>query len=334
MLTPTNAASSGIKLEKPVLKPLTVRSDAPGLRWLGIWVAMFATTSVLVWLALGTWWLVPAMLIHGTVLTVPSYAVSHECAHGTAFRSRWINETVFWISSFLYLEEPLYRRYSHTRHHTYTWHEGMDSQMPFSTPLSFGGWLAEVSGIDHVVKEARLLIAHACRRFSDRTRSFTPETELPKLTRNARFFLTGYAGIALYMIAAGHLWPLWFIVLPRLLGGPVMLLFTLIQHVEMEENAPSILHSTRSFRTNWLGAFLYMNMNNHIEHHLYPMVPFHKLPDLSDAVADRLPAPDPGVVRTNLEVLGVVIRRSLGGPTRARSIRQAPHMITTPAVTP
>ena len=130
------------------------------------------------------------------------------------------------------------------------------------------------------------------------------------------------------LAVAGHDWVLTYIVFPRILGGVVMLLFTLIQHVEMQENSPSILESTRSFTTNWLGRFLYMNMNNHIEHHLYPMVPFHQLPALNAAIAEQLPRTDPGFFRTNWEVLQVVTKRSLGASTKAPSIRQAPHMIT------
>ncbi|MCY4496491.1 MAG: fatty acid desaturase [Rhodospirillaceae bacterium] len=71
---------------------------------------------------------------------------SHETAHGTAFRNHWLNETVLWTGSLIYMEEPLHRRYTHTNHHTFTWHVGKDSQMPFNTPMTLGGWLAEVSG--------------------------------------------------------------------------------------------------------------------------------------------------------------------------------------------
>ena len=71
-----------------------------------------------------------------------------------------------------------------------------------------------------------------------------------------------------------------------------------------------------------------MNMNNHVEHHLYPNVPFYALPDLAEAVKDQVPAPDPGFFRSNCEVLAIAIRRSFGLSTKARSIRQAPHMIS------
>lgn len=327
-VTATNAASSSIQLDRRAIKQLARRFDRPGLIWLAQWAAFLSLSGIGLYYALGTWWAVPATIIYGTFLAVPAYALSHECAHGTAFRTRWINEAAFWLSSFIYMEEPLHRRYSHTRHHTYTWHEGLDSQMPFSTPLTFTGWLSEISGLAFFRYEFRQLFRCAAGRFGEDIRDFAPEAELPKLRRNAQVFLAVYAAIAAYMLITGHLWPIWFFVIPRIVGGVVMQLFTIIQHVEMQENSPNILESTRSFDTNWLGRFLYMNMNNHIEHHLYPMVPFHQLPDLGGAVADKTPQRDPGLISTNLEVLGVVVRRSLGRHTKARSIRQAPEMIS------
>ena len=97
----------------------------------------------------------------------------------------------------------------------------------------------------------------------------------------------------------------------------------------MAENSPSIIESTRSFATkNWLAKFLYMNMNNHVEHHLYPQIPFYSLPALGNALRDQLPEPDPGLWQTNREILSVVIRRSRRQNTKAATIRQAPHMVT------
>ena len=70
-------------------------------------------------------------------------------------------------------------------------------------------------------------------------------------------------------------------------------------------------------------------MNYHIEHHVYLAVPFYNLPKLGALLANQLPEPDPGFWRTNWQLLNVVIMRSLGRNTKAVSIRQAQHMITT-----
>ena len=323
----TNAASTGIRIDRKRLKSLARRSDVPGLTYLTAWTVATGATGFLVWIALGTLYVWPAMFVYGVVMSVPAYSLSHETAHGTAFRTRRLNETVFWLASLIYGEEPLHRRYTHTNHHTHTWYVGLDSQMPFDTPLDFKGWLYDISGLSVHRFQLRVLWQLATERYTTLMREVSPEAELPKMTRNARIFCLVYLAIAA-SIATGHAWPLWFYVLPRLIGGPIMLMFNIIQHAEMQENSPSIIESTRTFRTDWVGRFLYLNMNNHVEHHLYPQVPFYSLPRLHEAVAAQAPNPDPGFWRTNLDLLSVVVRRSLGRNTRAAWIRQAPHMVT------
>ena len=141
----------------------------------------------------------------------------------------------------------------------------------------------------------------------------TPRSEWPKLVWESRIFLTVYLGGAAAAIATGALWPWVYIVVPRLVGGVVMQLFTIIQHAEMEENNPDIRKSTRSFTTNWLGNFLYVNMSYHVEHHLYPTVPFHAVPRLHAEIRDQLPAPGRGLFGVNLKVLAAVLGRTLKG---------------------
>ena len=323
----TNAASTGVRIAKRDLKALARRSNRPGLVYLAVWAVLMLLTGSLVWLTLETVWVWPSMFVYGVVLTVPTYSLSHETAHGTAFRTRGLNEAVFWLASLLYGEEPLHRRYTHTNHHTYTWHVGLDSQMPFDTPLDFRGWAYDVTGLSILKFQLRVLWQLSTKRYTRLMRDVAPEAELPKMTRNARLFSLVYLGLA-GLIAAGFAWPLWFYVLPRLIGGPIMLMFNIIQHAEMQESSTSIVESTRTFRTDLVGRFLYLNMNNHVEHHLYPQVPFFSLPELHKAVADQTPEPDPGFWRTNLDLLRVVIRRSLGRNTKAAWIRQAPHMVT------
>ena len=325
--TATNAASSGIDLDRKTIKALCRRSDRPGLIYLLKWLISLVVSGYLIYLSLESVWVWPAMFIYGTILSVPAYSMSHETAHGTAFKTRWLNEALNWITSLLYIEEPLHRRYTHTNHHTYTWHVGKDSQMPFDTPITFVGWVSEATGyaLLHfaVVTNFRLMFG----RYSDVMKSVIPANELPRAQRNAWVFFLVYAAIG-GMIALGADELLWFLVIPSLLGRPVMVLITMIQHVELAEDSPSIIDSTRSFKTNCIVSFLYMNMNNHVEHHLYPQVPFYSLPTLCEAIKDQIPEPDPGFLRTSWEVLSVVIRRSLKRSTKAFSIRQAPHMVT------
>jgi len=328
----TNADSSGISVERARLKALMRRSDRPGILHLLYWAGLLVATGSLVWLSLGTPWVWPALFLYGSTMCVPAMALSHEAGHGTAFRSRWLNETVMWATSLIFLQVPLQRRISHTMHHTRTWYAGEDCEMPEELPMKFGAWLTEISGFLLLRYQILMLFQLATRRYPTLLLEITSKNNLTKMTSGARIFLTVYATVAA-LIFSGQTWLLWFLVLPRLLGMPVMQLFIILQHAEAEANTPSILQSTRSFNTGRLGRFLYLNMNYHVEHHLYPQVPFFALPDLSGEIRNEIPEPDPGFFQTNLEVLSVVTRRSLGKNTRARSIRQAPSMATGPAAT-
>lgn len=324
----TNAKTAGIDIDQAAAKALLRRSNKQALVYLAKWALAWGLAASLVYVSAAGQWQWLALLVLGTVITVPAYALSHEAAHGTVFRTRRANKLLFWFTSFIYMEEPLHRYHTHTNHHAYTWHTNIDSQMPFATPMGFWGWLQEMSSIGLLRFHVRTMFQLVLGRPALIVQQVTPAKDLPKMIRNARLLLLAYLLLAYAIVGLGQEWLWWYLVLPRLLGAPVMLLFTMIQHVEMQEDAPSVVDSSRSFVSNWIVEFLYCNMNYHIEHHLYPMVPFYNLPKLSALIADQLPEPDPGFWRTNLEVLLLVVKRSLGLYTKAPSIRQAPHMIT------
>jgi fatty acid desaturase len=187
---PTNAASSGVKLDKKTLKSIAARSDRPGLIYLTLWLGSLSMTGALVYLTLGTFWMWSAMFVHGIFLCVPTYSMSHETAHGTAFRTRWLNETVLWMSSLIYMEEPLHRRYTHTSHHTFTWWAEKDAQFPFDTPMGLKGWITEITGFGILRFHVHVFWQLATKQYTDMLRSCTPEPEFPRMTRNAQ----DYAG--------------------------------------------------------------------------------------------------------------------------------------------
>ena len=54
---------------------------------------------------------------------------------------------------------------------------------------------------------------------------------------------------------------------------------------------------------NRLHRYLYWNMNFHIEHHMFPTVPFHALPALHEAVKADLPPVYPGFRATYEEIV-------------------------------
>ena len=48
--------------------------------------------------------------------------------------------------------------------------------------------------------------------------------------------------------------------------------------------------NTRTVKMNVVNRFLYWNMNYHVEHHMFPMVPYHRLPELHEEIKHDLRA--------------------------------------------
>ncbi len=306
-----------IGLSPAELKLLYQRRDALGLIYFGGWLCLTGGAGFLYYLSFATYWVVPALMLYGTILAL-AYAMSHETAHGTAFRTRWLNEAVFWFTSFIYGQEPNYRRYSHATHHAYTGMHGLDAQMPWQHPMTLGIYLKKISGYSEIVGFPTVWIRHALGDIPDRVKEFTPEKKWPRLIWGARLFLGAHAALIAGFAVAGVWWiPFVFFYGPRLVGGPLATnVFDITQHGEMNEEVLDMRENTRSVKTNRLTNFVYSNMSHHLEHHLYPLVPFHALPALNRRIRDQLPEPGPGFYRTNLRILCTIFTRMRGSEPR------------------
>ena len=61
--------------------------------------------------------------------------------------------------------------------------------------------------------------------------------------------------------------------------------------------------NTRTIYMGPLNRWIYWNMNYHVEHHMYPSVPFHQLKKLHEAVKTQLPTPYPSLWSALKEVV-------------------------------
>lgn len=294
------------RIDRAELKRLMKRSDRPGLVFLGIWLALLVITGAGIHFSYGSWWLVPAVIVYGFVLGF-AYAPSHECAHGTAFRTRWLNETVLWISSFIWGESPTHRRYAHAHHHTHTWHWKVDAQMGYRNPVSLRTYIGDVIGIVEFMPRLKLTVRHALGRIVDRERVYVPAAAVPRMILEARILLAGYVAL-LGWAAIGQTWvPLLYFFVPRFAGAFGVFLFITTQHMAMNQDVYDHRLNSRSMRNCWLSRVLYWNMNYHIEHHVYPSIPFHALPALNEAIRDQLPEPCPSLFAAHAEIVRTIL---------------------------
>ena len=97
--------------------------------------------------------------------------------------------------------------------------------------------------------------------------------------------------------------------LPRLYGAWHHVLTGILQHAGLAENVTDYRLNTRTILLNPISRFLYWNMNYHVEHHMFPTVPYHALPALHERIKHDLPAPNTSMLQALAEVLPALWRQ-------------------------
>jgi len=288
------------------LKRLARRNNHSGLGFLAFHFSLIAGSGWLVYLSLGTWWIFPAIFLHGALLAT-LFAPLHETSHGTAFRSVWLNEAVLWLCGLIYIFPPTWFRYHHAFHHTYTQIRGRDSAMVLPRPITLMQYVVYVSGLTVWRRNLSYLINHAMGRIDPAEHEYAPVDQHPVLVREARIMLAVYAGIAAVAYWYGSWAPLIYWLLPRVVGESYARWVRVAEHTGCDEGSDPRAN-TRTTLTNPFIRTLWWNMPYHAEHHLCAFVPFHALGKLHGRVHDRLQVSNGGYLRVHLELFRRIIR--------------------------
>lgn len=284
--------------DRRALKDLARRSDRKGLLQLAQHLTALAATGTLVWLARGTPWLPAAWLAHGVAL-VFLFAPLHECIHRTAFRRRWLNDAVAWLCAVPLLLPPTYFRAFHLAHHRWTQDEARDPELMSGPPRTLTAYVWHLTGLPYWAER----IATTARQAAGRAGApFLSGRDEPAVVREARIFvaLIGLgAGISLWSGSAGAIV---YIVAPALLGQPFLRAYLLAEHTGCPF-VPDMLRNTRTTKSIALVRRLAWNMPYHAEHHAYPAVPFHALPDAHRVLRDRIEVQAQGYVPVHREII-------------------------------
>jgi fatty acid desaturase len=230
----------------------------------------------------------------------------HECTHRTAFASPAANTAVGWIAGLLSFYNSTFYRYFHAWHHRYTQDAARDPELMFPRAANRGAYLQEIS-----------TIGFWHRRVTDYVQLALGMAHLPFLPDSARrtVAISVCVQLAIYLtgliaVAMGFTAPLYFFFLPSLLAMPFMRAYLITEHTLCSRDQ-NFLTNTRTTLTVFPVRLLMWNMPFHAEHHLFPAVPFHRLPALHDQIGYRFAHVAPGYVATNRKVWRAL---SLGVP--------------------
>lgn len=316
------------------MKALMQRKDGPGIRDTAILfgsMIVFAAIGIVLWPSL---WSLPFWLAYGMLYGSAMDSRWHECSHGTAFKTRWMNDVVYQIASFCMVRNPHTWRWSHARHHTDTIIVGRDPEIAIMRPPDFVRLIANFFGLVDAWNGWGRMLYNTAGKVHPEEAAYIPQQEQYKVIRVARIWVAIYAGVIALALLLGTILPLMIVGLPRLYGAWHHVMTGLLQHGGLAENVIDHRLNSRTVYMNPISRFIYWNMNYHVEHHMFPMVPYHRLPELHDAIKYDLPMPNRSIpqafaemwpaLRRQLKNEDFFLKREL--PATAKAYREDFHL--------
>jgi fatty acid desaturase len=222
----------------------------------------------------------------------------HEMIHNTAFRTKWLNKLSAKIVGFFIFRGADWFWCFHWLHHRYT-------QDPEKDPELSGGSsdLADPSrgilmylrfltgwpfGFERIFKMFEMAAGK-------RVDPWTAESGMEKeVRREAIVYSLLYATCAVWAILDEQARMVMFLywILPHMLGAGHLRFYQFAEHRACEGGTYTELDawgSTRTTATWWIYCKLAWYMPYHVEHHAWPAVPFHLLPEVHERIKATQP---------------------------------------------
>jgi fatty acid desaturase len=247
----------------------------------------------------------------------------HEAAHGTLFRTRWLNDALGdWLCGRPTWSDMARYRKHHLGHHAHTGTErdpdlGLALDRPMSRASLARKILRDLSGASGVRRVLALIAIDAELLVFDvggnprRGPRRSLGHHFGALARNAWKPLVANAVVFAILFAAGHAWVFsaWAIAYMTMFSL-VLRVRSLAEHACTERSANQ-LRNTRTTRAGLFAriTFAPLNVNYHLEHHLLPTVPWWRLPALHRMLVERNVLPATSLATGYLDVLRIVSAR-------------------------
>lgn len=293
------------------LRRLLTRRDGPAIFHTILWFGLLGVTGWATWHWWGSWWAIPPYALYAVLYATASDSRWHECSHGTAFASDRLNDLVYEIASFMIMRESVVWRWSHNRHHSDTIIIGRDPEIQVPRPTRFLPLILGLANLGNYASYPRSLVRHAAAIMTPAERTFVPASEFTRVFRNARIVLGIYAAVIACAVAL-HSWvPIFLVVIPHLFGTWLMIVHNTTQHAGLAENVLDHRRNCRTVHMNWFSRFVYWNMNYHVEHHMFPLIPYHALPRLHALIKDDCPPAYPSLWAAWREILPALRRQAI-----------------------
>lgn len=282
-------------IAKARMRELNARRNGPGFRRLASQGFIYFGTSAALLVVPADWRVLVPLMVANSLIQFAMFGMLHEACHRTAFASKGWSDFAGWIAALAQPMSPALMRAFHYEHHRHT-HE-LDKDPELAGLALMVKWPRGVVWLGTMTGVALI----GARLYWTLFAAITPQgvklwtKVLPFVRPEARRGVAWEARAltllhASAVVLAILVWPpIWRVYLGMVLGHTLLAWYTTCEHRGLPEGADvPILAKTRSLRTSaWL-RWLLWNMPFHAEHHGWPSVPFHALPQLHQEAREHL----------------------------------------------
>ena len=316
---------------RETMRKLLERRNGPAIRDTIIWFALLFGSGYATYLLWPSWWAALPYAVYALIYGTTSDSRWHESEHGTPFRTDWMNNALYEIASFMIMRESTLWRWSHTRHHSDTIIVGRDPEIAVPRPPKVRALILSFFSIGVYPVYFKKILNHSVGRMLPDEKMYIPESEFPKIFFRARIYVAIYAAVIALAVYTQSFLPLFFIGLPGIFGSWLGVIYGYTQHAGLAENVLDHRLNCRTVYMNFIHRYLYWNMNYHVEHHMFPLVPYHNLPKLHALVKDDMPVPYPSIYGAWKEIVPNVLRQVKDPAHYVKRQLPAPKPRLTPA---
>lgn len=310
-------------LTRDEIRAFTRRSNLAGaLAVVWSWLVIAGCFAVLAMFAHALVFAVTVVVLGGRQLALA--VAMHEAAHGTLFRTRWLNDVLAdWLCARPVWSDVARYREHHLGHHAHTGTErDPDLGLALAEPMSRGSLarklVRDVTGLSGLRRVVGLLAIDAELLHFDvggnprRAPYRGPAHHLRALATNLWRPVLANAALLAALYAADCAWVFtaWCVAYLTMFSL-VLRVRSLAEHA-CTERTDDQLRNTRTTRAGLLArvTFAPLHVNYHLEHHLLPTVPWWRLPALHRTLMARGVLPEQSLARSYAHVLALVTKPS------------------------
>ena len=241
------------------------------------------------------------LMLHGMVYQFLGVAgASHELYHNSPFSMKPLNKFFYYLFSFLLWNNPIIFSRSHKVHHKCSIHSDCDGEIDPNKKFNLKTFVNGIFNYESFINKIKNHFLNSIGKVRGDWVEVLGKNDEDKIFISnvkiwSRLLIIGHMLLASIFIFFGQPLLILIITFGSFFGNLVVILLAMGQHNLMPDKQNDFRKNSRTIILNPIIEFFYWSMNYHIEHSMYPKIPFYNLKKVRSILKQEMPEPTYGI---------------------------------------